>query len=58
MSDISDCKTLVLCIAVAVACLFFGYALGASDVRKDAVKHNAAKWFAEEDGSPKFTWGQ
>lgn len=58
MHNISDCKTIVLCVFVAAACLLFGYALGTSDVRRDAVKHNAAKWFAEEDGSPKFTWGQ
>ena len=58
MNDITDCKTVVLCTVVAAVCLLFGYVLGASDVRRDAIKHNAAKWFAEEDGSPKFTWGQ
>jgi hypothetical protein len=56
--DISEKNALLLCCAVAAVCLFFGYAVGSSEVRKEAVKHGMARWVAEESGAPKFGWGQ
>ena len=58
MKDFSYTNAFSLFGIVAVVCLVFGYTLGASDVRKEAVKHSSARWIAEDNGAPKFIWGQ
>ena len=58
MNKFIETQGLILFGTVAVTCLIFGYVLGASDIRREAVRHNSAKWFPDESGAPKFTWGQ
>lgn len=58
MESKSELNKWVLCGLISVACAIMGYFYGDSSVRKEAVKHNVARWFAEENGAPKFGWGQ
>lgn len=54
----AEFKKWFLFALTGIVCGVSGYFYGDNSVRKDAVKHNVARWVADENGSPKFGWGQ